>query len=160
MICIASITIVLYFLECTSTNVCDFENIPFSALWSRLTSSLVSPLSLTTIQLLLRANKYSVLQRRGGGKWNWIDCNSVHQAENEWIMLRNGFWEAEGPPWARPLLCLRPLGPFCTCVFYDRLIKNHTSPHVIPDVSFCDVHGAALHIMPLLVCILECDSLP
>lgn len=48
----------------------------------------------TTLQLQLHANESPVLQRRKGGKPNWIECNSVHKAGNESIMLRNGFRKA------------------------------------------------------------------
>lgn len=56
-------------------------------------SFVLSSLSLYSpnFQLQPHANKPPVLQRRKGGKPNWIECNSVHQAGNESIMLRNDF---------------------------------------------------------------------
>lgn len=104
----------------------------------------------TTIQLQLHANKSPVLQRRKGGKPNWIECNSVRQAGNESIMLRNGFWRAECPTWVRGVFCLQRNPGLPAYVFYDGLIKNQSTRCFIPDVSPCDARRAALQKMSRL----------
>lgn len=104
----------------------------------------------TILHLQLHANKSPVLQRRKGGKPNWIECNSVHQAGNESIMLRNGFRRTECPPWVRGFFCLQHNLGLPTYVFYDRLIKNNSTQCFIPDISSCDVHHAALQKMSCL----------
>lgn len=52
----------------------------------------------TTIPIARLMQMCKWLSRSSAGGWreawppNWIDCNSVHQAGNESIMLRNCFW--------------------------------------------------------------------
>lgn len=96
------------------------------------------------IQLQLHANKQSILQRRKGGDANWSDCNSVHQVQSESIMLRNGFWESECPPWVRGV-CLQQCRPAFVCqrvCVLQQVVKNHNNLCFISDKSSCKIqHG-------------------
>lgn len=100
-----------------------------SVIGSAALSNLSSPvlLSFPAIpQLQLHENKSAVLQRRKGGKLNWIECNSVHRAGNESIMLRNGFGRTECTPWVRGSFCLS--GPSCLCILQQANQEAQCSP--------------------------------
>lgn len=104
----------------------------------------------TVLPLQLHANQAPVLQRRKGGKPNWIECNSVHRAGNESIMLRNGFRRTECPPWVRGFFCLQHNLGLHAYVFYDRLIKNPSTFYFTADISSWDAGCAALQKMSCL----------
>lgn len=113
-----------------------------------LTCSPVSPP--IADQLQLHANKQSILQRRKGGEANWSDCNSVHQVQSESIMLRNGFWESECPPWVRGV-CLQQWRPAFVCqrvCVLQQVVKNHNTLCFISDKSSCKTQHGAIQKMP------------
>lgn len=131
------------------------SNIPIIQLCAPLPHHLScsSTLPLTTIQLQLHANRSPVLQRRKGGTPNWMDWNSVHQAGNESIMLRNSFWGTERSHWVRGVFCLQRV-----CIL--RRVNQESQHSVLPSwhlLLWCSPRSTSQNIP--LVSSLKCDRL-